>query len=53
MFNEPFDRRGDEPVQARGTNGLGFEVDLAGDLRMIVGVSSRVRMVVTNLTASA
>jgi signal transduction histidine kinase len=33
--------------------GLDFEVDLAGDLRMVIGDSSKVRTVVANLTANA
>jgi hypothetical protein len=34
-------------------NGLDFEVDLAGDLGMVVGDSSKIRTVVANLTANA
>jgi hypothetical protein len=33
--------------------GLDFEVDLVGDLGMVVGDSSKVRTVVANLTANA
>jgi signal transduction histidine kinase len=59
MFNEPFDLR---TVIMEATNlykheaqrkGLDFEVDLAGDLRMVVGDSSKVRTVVANITANA
>ena len=59
MFNEPFDL---STVIMEVTNlykheaqrkGLEFEVDLAGDLRMVVGDSRKVRTVVANLTANA
>jgi signal transduction histidine kinase len=59
MFNEPFDL---STVITEATSlykheaqrkGLDFEVDLAGDLRMVVGDSSKVRTVVANLTANA
>jgi len=33
--------------------GLHFEIDLAIDLRMVVGDSSKIRTVVANLTANA
>jgi len=58
-FNEPFDL---PSVIMEATNlykheaqrkGLDFEVDLAGDPRMVVGDSSKVRTVVANLTANA
>lgn len=59
MFNEPFDL---PTVIMEATNlykheaqrkSLNFNVDLAGDLRMVVGDSSKVRTVVANLTANA
>ena len=59
MFNEPFDL---STVIMEVTNlykheaqrkGLEFQVDLAGDLRMVVGDSRKVRTVVANLTANA
>lgn len=59
MFNEPFDL---PTVIMEATNlykneaqrkSLDFEVDLARDLRMVVGDSSKVRTVVANLTANA
>jgi signal transduction histidine kinase len=58
-FNEPFDL---PSVIMEATNlykheaqrkGLDFEVDLAGDPRMVVGDSSKVRTLVANLTANA
>lgn len=59
MFNEPFDL---STVIVEATNlykheaerkGLDFEVDLAGELHMVVGDSSKVKTVVANLTANA
>ena len=59
MFNEPFDL---STVIMEVTNlykheaqrkGLEFQVDLAGDLRMVVGDSRKVKTVVANLTANA
>src|SRR5579863_8513113 len=59
MFNEPFDLTS---VITEATNlykyeaqrkGLRFEVDLAGDLPMVVGDLRKIRTVVANLTANA
>jgi signal transduction histidine kinase len=58
-FNEPFDL---PSVITEATNlykyeaqrkGLDFEIDLACDLRMVVGDSGKVRTMVANLTANA
>jgi signal transduction histidine kinase len=59
MFNEPFDlstavmEATDLYKHEAHRKSLRFEVDLAGDLRMVVGDSSKVRTVVANLTANA
>ena len=59
MFNEPFDL---PTVIMEATNlykheaqrkSLDFEVDLAGDLCIVVGDPNKVRTVVANLTANA
>lgn len=58
-FHEPFDlpsviiEATDLYKHEAKRNGLDFELNLAGDPRMIIGDSSKVRTVVANLTANA
>ncbi|KAH9986884.1 hypothetical protein BJV74DRAFT_927090 [Russula compacta] len=58
-FHEPFDlpsvimEATDLYKHEAKRNGLDFELNLAGDPRMVIGDSSKVRTVVANLTANA